>query len=134
MTRDRYDDHDMEEYQDELSEQVDDGSGCTETWKELNNFRSNDANRRKVLKYAVSALGFSLSSIPTMAKTVSAQARDEPKTDVLKVTDANERRKTVARANSSEKVHKLMTFLSKKGLNRNRNNVLVIHSTYGDRD
>lgn len=58
------DNHDLERYQNELSEATDDGDGCAEMWENLSDIRGdNSANRRSVLKgigtIGISSLGLS---------------------------------------------------------------------------
>lgn len=65
---DEHNDQAVDEYQDELNETVDDGSGCAKMWEAMSRMRENDVNRRRFLKVGAASVSIALlGSAPALA-------------------------------------------------------------------
>lgn len=76
MPDDNQEDHNVEQYQDELSEKSDDGGGYAETWNALNKYRQSKSpsiTRRSVLK----ATGTTVAGLTTGAGVVAGETGEK---------------------------------------------------------
>jgi hypothetical protein len=87
MPDDNHEDTEADRYQDELSERSDDGGGCAETWKALNNYRQSNGpstTRRGVLKSVGATAGISAFGVSAIR---SAEARTPDNAARKKLSD-----------------------------------------------
>ncbi|MDS0241376.1 MULTISPECIES: hypothetical protein [unclassified Haloferax] len=108
------DNHDIERYQDELSNAVEDGSGCAEMWEALSQQRSADATstRRGILKGAasISALAFGIGVVPKVEA-----AEPDRQINIEEVDDPAERNKLRAEALADDEVKLIWKSFAKNG-------------------
>lgn len=84
--------HDVDQYQNELSDAVDDGGGCAEMWTALTESRKDtDLSRRSVLRrVGGTTAGIALASSLQLAFASTAAASEERSQRVLQIVEASE--------------------------------------------
>lgn len=104
---------DVSDYQNQLSDDVSDGGGCTETWEDLTEMRSDDGSmrdRRSVIKsVAAAAIGFGFASGTASADVTSQHSGsgDDVTFDVLEVSHPRERAQVKRQAFTSREVKEI---------------------------
>jgi len=116
-----------EEYQDKLSESVDDGGGCAETWDALSKIRetkTDTKSRRSVIKSAAGALGVSAASLAGLTETAAAT------TSAINVEEkeGSDKNRVVARALRDKRVKKIAHKLRNEGYTPQINEARVTSS------
>ncbi|WP_155120004.1 hypothetical protein [Haloarcula rubripromontorii] len=78
---------DAEAYQEELSEQVEDGGGCAETWAALAENRENNISRRSVLRGVGGTAGVALAN--TVGILSPVEASEGKSQETLEIVEAS---------------------------------------------
>ncbi|WP_157746044.1 hypothetical protein [Halorubrum trapanicum] len=116
MPDDNQRDLEVDQYQDELSEESDDGGGCAETWEALNKYRQSNGpstTRRGVLKSVGASAGISAFGVSAI-RSVEARTPDNSAREKLS------EEKTAKKVEAALETEVMETVLSKIPGGRNR--------------
>ncbi|WP_147438098.1 hypothetical protein [Halorubrum sp. Atlit-28R] len=129
MPDDNQEDHDIDEegldidqYEDDLNEQMNDGGGCNEAWSSLTEIRNNTeskVNRRSTIKTVLATLGIGVVGTPGLTEPAAATSENSDSLNVQRVVESKEEDKIIfEKVSSNPDFQKIHRHLIDRGFDR----------------